>query len=63
MTTLRQLPRLLRIAGVLARYRLDDLVDAGHRSRMLAIARVLMPRARADIAALPRGERLALALT
>ena len=63
MTTLRQLPRLLRIAGVLARYRLDDLVDAGHRSRMLTIARALMPRARADIAALPRGERLALALT
>ncbi|MFI4970322.1 MAG: AarF/UbiB family protein [Lysobacterales bacterium] len=60
---MRQLPRLLRIAGVLARYRLDDLVDAGHRSRMLAIARVLMPRARADIAALARGERLALALT
>ncbi|MFC5489262.1 AarF/UbiB family protein [Dokdonella soli] len=60
---MRQIPRLLRIARVLVRYRLDDLVDAGHRSRVLAIARVVLPRSRADIATLPRGERFALALT
>ena len=63
MTTLRQLPRLLRIARVLVRYRLDDLLDRTHRSRALAFARLVLPRPRADIAALARGERLALALT
>ncbi|MEO7062161.1 MAG: ubiquinone biosynthesis regulatory protein kinase UbiB, partial [Dokdonella sp.] len=63
MTTPRQLWRVLRIARVLARYRIDDLVDRTHRSRALALARVALPRPRADIAALPRGERLALALT
>jgi ubiquinone biosynthesis protein len=65
MTPLRQIPRLLRIARVLARYRLDDLADddARARSRLLALARRLLPGARADVAALPRGERLALALT
>ncbi len=63
MTTPRQLARVLRIARVLVRYRIDDLVDHTHRSRALAFARMLMPRPRADIAALPRGERLALALT
>ncbi|MEP7043359.1 MAG: ubiquinone biosynthesis regulatory protein kinase UbiB [Dokdonella sp.] len=60
---MRQLPRLLRIARVLVRYRLDDLVDATHRSRLLAFARAVLPNPRAAIAALPRGERLTLALT
>jgi len=63
MTPLRQLPRLLRIARVLVRYRLDDLVDRSHRSRALAFARVVLPRPRPAIADLPRGERLTLALT
>ncbi len=63
MTPLRQLPRLLRIARVLARYRLDDLVDAGHRSRVLAFARIALPKPRAGIAELSRGERFTLALT
>lgn len=63
MTPLRQSLRLLRIAHVLVRYRLDDLVDAAHRSRILGLARVLLPRPRPGIAALPRGERLVLALT
>ncbi len=63
MTTLSQLWRVLRIARVLVRYRIDDLVDRTHRSRALTLARVILPRPRADIAALPRGERLALALT
>ncbi|HEY0229729.1 MAG TPA: AarF/UbiB family protein, partial [Dokdonella sp.] len=60
---MRQLPRLLRIARVLVRYRLDDLVDATHRSRLLAFARAVLPKPRAQIAALARGERLTLALT
>ena len=63
MTTLRQLVRVLRIAQVLVRYRIDDLVDRTHRSRALTFARLVLPRPRAGIAALPRGERLALALT
>jgi len=63
MTSLRQLPRLLRIARVLVRYRLDDLVDATHRSSLLAFARAVLPKPRATVAALARGERLTLALT
>ncbi|MET0224890.1 MAG: ubiquinone biosynthesis regulatory protein kinase UbiB [Dokdonella sp.] len=60
---MRQLPRLLRIARVLVRYRLDDLIDATHRSRLLACARIVLPKPRAQIAALARGDRLTLALT
>ncbi|MBN8727665.1 MAG: ubiquinone biosynthesis regulatory protein kinase UbiB [Xanthomonadales bacterium] len=59
----RQAWRLLRIARVLVRYRLDDLFDAAHRSRLLAFARLVLPRAPASISARPRGERLVLALT
>ena len=58
-----QLPRVLRIAAVLVRYRLDDVVDDAHRFRVLRWARLVVPRASAEIAALPRGERLVLALT
>ena len=39
MTSLRQIPRLLRIAAVLIRYRLDDLVDAAHLYRPLKLVR------------------------
>jgi ubiquinone biosynthesis protein len=65
MTSLRQLPRLLRIVRVLARYRLDDLVDGatGGHARWLGWARLVLPKPCADVAALPRGERFALALT
>ena len=63
MTPIRQIPRLWRIARVLVRYRIDDLVDAAHVYPPLRIARALLPRARAEIAALPRGRRLVLALT
>jgi len=62
VTPLRQLPRLLRIAATLVRYRLDDLVEAAHLFRPLKILRPLLPRPRADIAQLPRGARLRLAL-
>lgn len=63
MTSLRLLPRVLRIAAVLVRYRLDDVIDDAHRFRILRWARLVVPRARAEIASLPRGERLVLALT
>ena len=62
MTPLRQTPRLLRIAAILVRYRLDDLVEAAHLFRPLKLLRPLLPRPRADIAQLARGARLRLAL-
>jgi ubiquinone biosynthesis protein len=62
MTPLRQLPRLLRIAAVLVRYRLDDLVEGAHLFRPLLILRPLLPRPRADVAAMTRGARLRSAL-
>jgi ubiquinone biosynthesis protein len=62
-TSLRLVPRVLRIAAVLVRYRLDDVIDDAHRFRLLRWARLVVPRAPAAIASLPRGERLVLALT
>lgn len=63
MTPLRLLPRIVRVFAVLVRYRLDELIDEAHTMRPLQWARFFLPRARADIAALPRGARLRLALT
>ena len=54
---------LLRIAVVLVRYRLDEVVDDAHRLRVLRWARWVVPRASAQIDQLPRGERLVLAFT
>lgn len=62
-TPLRLLPGVLRIAAVLVRYRLDDVIDDAHRFRALRWARLVVPRAKKEIAALPRGKRLVLALT
>jgi ubiquinone biosynthesis protein len=62
MTPLRQVPRLLRIAATLVRYRLDDLVEGAHLFRPLKWLRPFLPRPRADIASLARGARLRLAL-
>ncbi len=62
MTPLRQAPRLLRIATILVRYRLDDLVDSAHLFRPIKWLRPLLPQPRADIVQLPRGARLRLAL-
>jgi len=62
LTPLRQLPRVLRIAATLVRYRLDDLVEGAHLFRPLRWLRPLLPRPRRDIAELPRGARLRLAL-
>ena len=62
MTPLRQVPRLLRIAATLVRYRLDELVSGAHLYRPLRWLRPLLPRPRADVAQLARGARLRLAL-
>ena len=59
----RLLPRVMRIAAVVVRYRLDDVIDDAHRFRILRWARLFVPRAPAEVAALPRGARLVLALT
>ncbi|HET7268081.1 MAG TPA: ubiquinone biosynthesis regulatory protein kinase UbiB [Oleiagrimonas sp.] len=61
-TPLRLVPGLLRVAIVLLRYRLDDVVDATHLYRPLKWLRLLLPRARADVRQLSRGARLRLAL-
>ena len=62
MTPLRQLPRLMRIAATLVRYRLDDVVEQAHLFRPLRWLRPFLPRPHAEIAGLPRGARLRLAL-
>ena len=62
MTPLRQVPRMLRIAATLERYRLDELVRSTHLFRPLRWLRPFMPKPAADIADLPRGARLRLAL-
>ncbi|HJR11462.1 MAG TPA: ubiquinone biosynthesis regulatory protein kinase UbiB [Rhodanobacteraceae bacterium] len=63
MTPLRLLPRVLHVVAVLVRYRIDDLIDEAHVMRPLRWLRALLPRPRKQIAALPRGARLRLALT
>ncbi|HET7221766.1 MAG TPA: ubiquinone biosynthesis regulatory protein kinase UbiB [Rhodanobacteraceae bacterium] len=62
MTPLRLLPRVLHVAAVLVRYRIDDLIDEQHAMRPLRWLRALLPRRRRT-AMLPRGVRLRLALT
>ncbi len=62
MTPLRQVPRMLRIATTLVRYRLDELVASVHLFRPLRALRPFLSKPSADIAALPRGARLRLAL-
>jgi ubiquinone biosynthesis protein len=54
--------RAWRIGRVLLRYRLDDLLDGTPVERWLRLARPFVPRASAEIAAMPRGARLRLAL-
>jgi ubiquinone biosynthesis protein len=62
MTPLKSVPRLVGITRVLLRYRLDELVEATHLFRPLRWVRPLFGRPPADIASLPRGARLRLAL-
>jgi ubiquinone biosynthesis protein len=63
VTSLAVVPRLLRVAAVLLRYRLDELVDAAHLFRPLKLVRPLLGRPSVDVRELPRGARLRLALT
>ena len=63
MSSLAVVPRLLRVAAVLLRYRLDELVDAAHLFRPLKLVRPLLGRPAVDVRGLPRGARLRLALT
>jgi ubiquinone biosynthesis protein len=63
VTPLAVVPRLLRVAVVLLRYRLDELVDAAHLFRPLKWLRPLLGRPAVDVRPLARGVRLRLALT
>lgn len=54
--------RALRIGRVLLKYRLDDLLDDTPAERWLKLMRPFVPSASSEIAALPRGARLRLAL-
>lgn len=62
MTPLTSVPRLVGIARVLLRYRLDEMVEATHLFRPLRWVRPLFGRPPADLATLSRGARLRLAL-
>lgn len=62
MTPLTSVPRLIGIARVLLRYRLDELVEAVHLFRPLKWVRGLFGRPHADIETLSRGARLRMAL-
>lgn len=54
--------RATRIGRMLIRYRLDDLLDGTPAERWLKLARPFVPRASREVAAMPRGARLRLAL-
>ena len=53
---------MLRITATLVRYQLDDLVQDAHLFRPLRWLRPFLPKPKADVAHLPRGARLRLAL-
>ncbi len=62
MIPLRQFRRLVAISAVLARYRLDEIIQAAHLFRPMRAMRVLAPRGVRAVKDLPRGERIRLAL-
>jgi ubiquinone biosynthesis protein len=62
VTPLKVVPGLLRVAVVLLRYRLDELVDATHLFRPLKFVRPLLGRPVVDVRPLSRGARIRLAL-
>jgi ubiquinone biosynthesis protein len=62
VTPLRAVPGLLRIAVVLLRYRLDEVVDATHLFRPLKFVRPFLGKPVTDVRPLSRGARLRLAL-
>ncbi|WP_407069826.1 ubiquinone biosynthesis regulatory protein kinase UbiB [Luteibacter sahnii] len=59
---MRLAPRLFRVAAILIKYQLDELVDGAHLLGPLKAVRLLFPRAPAEVRGLPRGARLRLAL-
>ncbi|WP_428992139.1 ubiquinone biosynthesis regulatory protein kinase UbiB [Luteibacter yeojuensis] len=60
---MRLAPRLLRVAAILLKYQLDELVEGAHLYRPLKLLRAFFPKPAADVRGLPRGARLRLALT
>jgi ubiquinone biosynthesis protein len=54
--------RAWRIGRVVLRYRLDELLDGTPAERWLRLGKPFVPRAPAQVAGLPRGARLRLAL-
>ena len=59
---MRAVLRAWRIGRVVLRYRLDELLDDTPAERWLRLGKPFVPRAPAQVAALPRGARLRLAL-
>nr|WP_255682868.1 ubiquinone biosynthesis regulatory protein kinase UbiB [Dyella sp. 2HG41-7] len=59
---MKVVPGLLRVAIVLVRYRLDELIDATHLFRPLKFVRPLLGRPPIDVRPLSRGARIRLAL-
>lgn len=59
---MKSVRRAWRIGRVLLRYRLDSLLDDTPAERWLKLARPFVPSASADVQAMPRGQRLRLAL-
>ncbi|MFT4196585.1 MAG: AarF/UbiB family protein, partial [Pseudoxanthomonas sp.] len=59
---MRAAMRASRIGRVMIRYRLDELADDTPAGPWLQLLKPFVPRARGDIASLPRGARLRLAL-
>jgi ubiquinone biosynthesis protein len=59
---MKQFARLLKISAILARYRLDEFLEATHLYRPMRLLRVLAPWGAKGVADKPRGERLRLAL-
>jgi ubiquinone biosynthesis protein len=54
--------RLLQIARVVLRWRLDALLEGSRLERRLRLLKPFVPAARAEVAELPRGARLRMAL-
>jgi len=62
VTPVRHVARLLHISVVLARYRLDEIIDAAHLFRPMRLIRIIAPWGARGVADKPRGERIRLAL-
>ncbi|HKJ18574.1 MAG TPA: ubiquinone biosynthesis regulatory protein kinase UbiB [Xanthomonadales bacterium] len=60
--TFRQFARATKISAILARYRLDEVLEATHLFRPMWLLRLLAPGSRQKMADVPKGERLRLAL-